>query len=211
MSGTHGCAPSLSSSTTCTGRNPPSSTLSSTSPNGRGRSDVARRGARPELLDHRSDWGGGKLNATSILLEPLTDAESERLIENLLGHASVAEEPRARIKEAAEGNPLFVEEMLSMLIDDGLLRRENGRWRSTADLAKISMPSTIQALLAARLDRLEHDERVIIERAAVEGKVFHVGAVSALAASSPARRRRRAPDDARSGGPRSPLPPLVSR
>jgi tetratricopeptide (TPR) repeat protein len=138
-------------------------------------------GARAELLDHRSNWGGGKLNATSILLEPLTDAESERLIENLLGHSSLAEEARARVKEAAEGNPLFVEEILSVLIDDGLLRQENGRWRSTADLAQISMPSTIQALLAARLDRLEHDERVIIERAAVEGKVFHVGAVSALA------------------------------
>ena len=138
-------------------------------------------GARAELLDHRSNWGGGKLNATTILLEPLTDAESERLIENLLGHSSLAEEALARIKEAAEGNPLFVEEILSMLIDDGLLRRENGRWCSTADLAQISMPSTIQALLAARLDRLEHDERAIIERAAVEGKVFHVGAVSALA------------------------------
>jgi class 3 adenylate cyclase/tetratricopeptide (TPR) repeat protein len=138
-------------------------------------------GARAELLDHRSNWGGGKLNATSILLGPLTDAESERLIENLLGHSSLAEEARARVKETAEGNPLFVEEILSMLIDDGLLRQENGRWGSTADLAQISMPSTIQALLAARLDRLEHDERVIIERAAVEGKVFHVGAVSALA------------------------------
>ena len=68
-----------------------------------------------------------------------------------------------------------------MLIDDGLLRRENGRWHSTADLAMISMPSTIQALLAARLDRLEHDERAIIELAAVEGKVFHVSAVSELA------------------------------
>jgi class 3 adenylate cyclase/tetratricopeptide (TPR) repeat protein len=136
---------------------------------------------RPELLDHRSDWSGGKLNATSILLEPLTDAESDRLIENLLGHASLAEEPRARVKEAAEGNPLFVEEMLSMLVDDGLLRRQNGRWYSTADLAMISMPSTIQALLAARLDRLEPDERAIIELAAVEGKVFHVGAVSELA------------------------------
>ncbi len=143
--------------------------------------------ARPELLDHRSNWGGGKLNATSILLEPLADAESDRLIENLLGHASLAAEPRARIKEAAEGNPLFVEEMLSMLIDDGLLRQENGRWSSTADLAQISMPSTIQALLAARLDRLERDERAIIDRAAVEGKVFHVGAVSELA---PDRLRR---------------------
>jgi class 3 adenylate cyclase/tetratricopeptide (TPR) repeat protein len=138
-------------------------------------------GARPELLDHRPNWGGGKLNAMSILLEPLTDSESDRLIENLLGRASLADEARARIKEAAEGNPLFVEEMLSMLIDDGLLRRENGGWRPTADLADISMPSTIQALLAARLDRLEHDERAIIDRAAVEGKVFHVGAVSELA------------------------------
>jgi class 3 adenylate cyclase/tetratricopeptide (TPR) repeat protein len=134
---------------------------------------------RPELLDHRPGWSGGKLNAMSILLEPLTEADSERLVENLL-HGSLADDARARITEAAEGNPLFVEEMLSMLIDDGLLRQEDERWHPAVAFAEISVPPTIQALLAARLDRLEADEREIIERAAVEGKVFHVRAVTEL-------------------------------
>ena len=98
-----------------------------------------------------------------------------------------------------------------MLIDDGLLRRENGRWYSTADLATISMPSTIQALLAARLDRLEHDERAIIELAAVEGKVFHVGAVSELAPDRLRGAVEGAPDDARSERAHPPDPTRASR
>src|SRR5207249_12155488 len=72
--------------------------------------------ARPELLERRPGWGGGKLNATSILLEPLDQEESEHLIGNLLGRAGLDESVRARIVESAEGNPLFVEEMLSILI-----------------------------------------------------------------------------------------------
>jgi class 3 adenylate cyclase/tetratricopeptide (TPR) repeat protein len=133
--------------------------------------------ARPELLDVRPSWGGGKLNAASIHLEPLTGEESSTLIENLLGNVDLADEARTRITEAAEGNPLFVEEMLGMLIDDGLLRREEGRWVPARDLSGVRAPPTIQALLAARLDRLEPAERAVIERAAVEGKVFHDGAV----------------------------------
>ncbi|HEY7562691.1 MAG TPA: AAA family ATPase, partial [Gaiellaceae bacterium] len=135
--------------------------------------------ARPELLDLRPTWGGGKLNATSILLEPLTEAESSRLIDNLLGRAALAE-ARERIQAAAEGNPLFVEEMLRMLVDDGLLRADDGTWVSTADLADVEVPTTIRILLAARLDRLDDDERRVIERGSVEGKVFHRGAVEAL-------------------------------
>ena len=88
--------------------------------------------------------------------------------------------------DAAEGNPLFVEELLEMLIDDALLERSNGSWVAVGDLSAISVPPTIQALLAARLDRLEHDERGVIERAAVEGRVFHRGAVAEL---SPSDRR----------------------
>src|SRR5439155_15583998 len=68
--------------------------------------------ARPELLERRPGWGGGKLNATTILLEPLTEAESVDLIENLLGQAELDDAARARIVGSAEGNPLFVEEML---------------------------------------------------------------------------------------------------
>jgi class 3 adenylate cyclase/tetratricopeptide (TPR) repeat protein len=137
--------------------------------------------ARPELLDVRGDWGGGKVNATSILLEPLGGEEASALIDNLLGRADIPATARERILEAADGNPLFVEEMLAMLIDDGLLRFEGGAWHAADDLAQVTVPPTIQLLLAARLDRLDGEERAVIERGAVEGKVFHVGAVSALA------------------------------
>jgi class 3 adenylate cyclase/tetratricopeptide (TPR) repeat protein len=91
---------------------------------------------------------------------------------------------RDRILEAAEGNPLFVEEMLAMLIDDGLLRFEEGSWRSVEDLANVTVPPTIHLLLAARLDRLDAEERAVIERGAVEGKVFHTGAVTTLSPAS---------------------------
>src|SRR5207344_849364 len=136
--------------------------------------------ARPELLELRRDWAGGKLNATTILLEPLPSDEVSRLVDNLLGRADIPEAARTRILEAAEGNPLFVEEMLGMLIDDGLLRFEDGGWRAVEDLANITVPPTIQLLLAARLDRLDAEERAVIERGAVEGKVFHAGAVTSL-------------------------------
>jgi class 3 adenylate cyclase/tetratricopeptide (TPR) repeat protein len=136
--------------------------------------------ARPELLDIRPAWSGGKFNATSVLLESLSKDESEQLIGNLLGRAELAEEVRQRVAQAAEGNPLFVEETLAMLIDDGLLERRNGGWVATADLTEVSVPPTIQALLAARLDRLGDPERGVIERASVEGRIFHLGAVAAL-------------------------------
>jgi class 3 adenylate cyclase/tetratricopeptide (TPR) repeat protein len=140
--------------------------------------------ARPELLDIRSGWGGGKMNATSILLEPLPGDEASLLVDNLLGKAAIPQVARDRILEAAEGNPLFVEEMLAMLIDDGLLRFEEGSWRSVEDLAHVTVPPTIHLLLAARLDRLDADERAVIERGAVEGKVFHAGAVTTLSPES---------------------------
>jgi class 3 adenylate cyclase/tetratricopeptide (TPR) repeat protein len=140
--------------------------------------------ARPEMLDSRPGWGGGKLNATSVLLEPLSDEQSGTLAENLLGQAELDADVRARIVEAAEGNPLFVEELLEMLIDDGLLERRNGEWSPTADLSTLAIPPTIQVLLAARLDRLEAEERAVVERASVEGKVFHRGSVAELSPAS---------------------------
>jgi class 3 adenylate cyclase/tetratricopeptide (TPR) repeat protein len=120
--------------------------------------------ARPELLDRRQGWAGGKLNATTVLLQPLSEEETDELIERI---APVDAELRKRIREAAEGNPLFVEEMLAMVHDAG-----NG---------DVSVPPTIQALLAARLDQLDDHERAVLERGAVEGKIFHRGAVEALA------------------------------
>ncbi|HEU4864888.1 MAG TPA: adenylate/guanylate cyclase domain-containing protein [Actinomycetota bacterium] len=136
--------------------------------------------ARPELLEIRPGWGGGKLNATTILLEPLGEGDASELVDNLLGRADIASVARNRILEAAEGNPLFVEEMLGMLIDDGLLRFDGDTWRGVDDLEQVTVPPTIQLLLAARLDRLDADERAVMERGSVEGKIFHAGAVATL-------------------------------
>jgi len=123
--------------------------------------------ARPELLDRRPGWAGGKLNATTVLLEPLSSTETDELIERLLGDGTVDDDLRARIRDAAEGNPLFVEEMLAMVAD--------------SPGGGVVVPPTIQALLAARLDQLDPSERGVLERGAVEGKVFHRGSVEALA------------------------------
>ena len=133
--------------------------------------------ARAELLEKRPTWGGGKRWVTTMSLEPLSEVESEELVTSLLGRAELPAEFRIHISQAAEGNPLFVEELLAKLIDDGFLVRSNGGWAAPGDLRQLALPPTIQALLAARLDGLGNEERSVIERAAVEGKVFHRGAV----------------------------------
>ncbi|HEX6509870.1 MAG TPA: adenylate/guanylate cyclase domain-containing protein [Chloroflexota bacterium] len=119
--------------------------------------------ARPELLEKQPSWGGGKWNATTVLLEPLSAAQTDRLLDALGG---VAEELRERIGETAEGNPLFVEEMVALINESG--ERE------------VVVPPTIQALLAARLDQLEPSERSVLECGAVEGPIFHRSAIMAL-------------------------------
>jgi class 3 adenylate cyclase/tetratricopeptide (TPR) repeat protein len=134
--------------------------------------------ARPDLLEIRSGWGGGKPNSTTIELGPLPDAKCEQLVENLLGEAESG--VRSRILEAAGGNPLFMEQMVSMLIDEGLLVRENETWVAASDLVDVPVPPTIAVLLAARLDRLTPEERAVIQRASVVGNVFFGGAVAAL-------------------------------
>ncbi len=144
--------------------------------------------ARPEFLDSRTGWAGGKLNATSILLEPLSDEQSESLISHLLGATDLADDVRARIVGAAEGNPLFVEQMLAMLIDDNLVHAVDGHWVATSDRLEVSVPPTIAALLSARLDRLDADERDLIGRASVVGKVFYRGAVRDLPGGLPDER-----------------------
>ena len=122
--------------------------------------------ARTELLDARPDWGGGKLNATSLLLEPLGADECQELMERL-GTYALAAELRERITVASAGNPLYVEEMLAMV-------REHGD-------GEITVPPTIHALLQARIDSLDGDVRVVMERGSVEGEVFHRGSVAVLA------------------------------
>jgi hypothetical protein len=136
--------------------------------------------ARLELFETRPLWGGGKRSATTVELGPLSEVESGELVSSLLGATELPIEFRQRVSRVAEGNPLFLEELLANLIDDGVLRRTDDGWAAAGDLRDLAMPPTIQAVLAARLDRLGAEERMVIERAAVEGHTFHGGAVTAL-------------------------------
>ena len=136
--------------------------------------------SRHDLLEQRPGWAD-RPGAAGIFLEPLTTADTEQIVENLLGQAGIAEDARARIAAAAEGNPLFVEQLLSMLIDEELLRFEDGRWAAVSDLADLAVPPTIQALLASRLDRLFPGERAVVEPASVVGHVFAQDAIVELA------------------------------
>jgi DNA-binding SARP family transcriptional activator/class 3 adenylate cyclase len=123
--------------------------------------------ARPELFDDRPTWAGGKLNATTLLLEPLSTSDSEALLD-LLGNG-LGSDVRERIVDASEGNPLFLEEMAA------LARERQGT----------AVPATIHALIAARLERLRPEERDLLERAAIEGQVFHQRVVRALGVEAP--------------------------
>jgi len=135
--------------------------------------------ARPELLDIRPAWE--QLAGSAIVsLEPLSEEDAARVAENLLGNAELDSGVRGRIVEAAEGNPLFVEQMLSMMVDEGQLRLEGDRWVAAADLAEVAVPPTIQALLGARLDLLGPEERAVIEAASVAGLVFPEDALREL-------------------------------
>jgi tetratricopeptide (TPR) repeat protein len=119
--------------------------------------------ARPDLFDTRASWATPKPNASLLTLRPLTETDTEQLVAAL---EAVSASARARIVEAAEGNPLFVEQLVAMQAESG-----NG---------ELEVPPTLQALLAARIDRLPDSEREIVERGAVEGRLFHRGAVTAL-------------------------------
>ena len=137
--------------------------------------------ARPELLDDHPGWAGGKLNATSILVEALGPEECGMLVANLLADDSVDAAVRTRIADAAEGHPLYAEEITGLLVDEGRLVLKEGRWVATSDLSDVPVPPTISALLAARLDRLPADERRLLDLASVMGQIFYPAALRALA------------------------------
>jgi class 3 adenylate cyclase/tetratricopeptide (TPR) repeat protein len=143
--------------------------------------------ARPELLETRPNWGGGKLNSGSLVLGPLTDAEADALIDSLPAESELMPRLRQQIAATAEGNPLFVEQMLALLAE-----------KPDSDTV-VEVPPTIQALLAARLDRLSDVERTVIDRAAVIGTRFWLSAVAELV-----------PADLRDTVP-SLVPPLVRK
>ncbi len=135
--------------------------------------------ARSELLESRPSWVG----TTTVSLAALDEEESEALVASHLGEG-VARPVVRRIAESSGGNPLFAEEMLRMLEDEGLLQRRGEDVVVAGDLTAVAVPASIHALLGARIDRLSDEERVVIRSAAVIGKAFWWGAVSELAPAS---------------------------
>jgi DNA-binding SARP family transcriptional activator len=121
--------------------------------------------ARPELLEERSSWAGGKRNASSLFLERLSEADATALMQSLA--AGLGGATRTRLLEAAEGNPLFLEQLVATLAEQ-------------PSEGALGIPPTIQALLTARLDRLGPGERAVIERAAVVGRELREAAVVEL-------------------------------
>jgi predicted ATPase len=141
--------------------------------------------ARPELFESHPGWGGGKRDAESLLLEPLNQGESRKLIANLLGRGTLPADAARWVAEAADGNALFAEELLAMLVDNDLLAWDGDRWMMAETLLAVQLPRTINTLLAARLEGLPSDERALLALASVEGTVFHRSAISELAPDVP--------------------------
>ena len=143
--------------------------------------------ARHELHEDRPSFAAGRRVASQIELGELSRDESSLVVRNLLGEASLPGPLGRRILTLAEGNPLFIEQMLSMLIDDELLREQAGRWVFSGAAEVVSVPGTVSSLLGARLDRLGPIERRVVESASVIGLEFSSGAVSVLVQDGDAR------------------------
>ena len=122
---------------------------------------------RPDLLEERPTWAAPRENSTLVVLPPLGEAEATALVGHLSGDHGLPAESLRRIVDAADGNPLFLEQLLALNAGGG----GNGQ---------LEVPPTIQALLAARIDRLEPGERTVLACAAVEGRDFHRGSVVEL-------------------------------
>jgi len=121
--------------------------------------------ARPELLQRRPGWGGGKANALSISLSPLSDEDTARLVQALLERPLLDAQTQEALLGRAGGNPLYAEQYARVLLERG-------------DLSEL--PETVQGIIAARLDALSEDEKRLLQDAAVVGKVFWLGAVEAV-------------------------------
>jgi class 3 adenylate cyclase len=127
--------------------------------------------ARPELLARRSSWAGGKPNAATISLSPLTEQETAMLVHALLERAVLPADVQAALLDRAGGNPLYAEEFARIALERGAI----------ADgAADLPLPESVQSLIAARLDALSGEEKALVKDASVVGKVFWLGAVEQL-------------------------------
>ncbi|MBA2559275.1 MAG: AAA family ATPase, partial [Propionibacteriales bacterium] len=135
-------------------------------------------GARPEFFDDHPGWGA---DFVRVVLDPLRAEHCDQLIDAVLGSNEVQPAVREHVRAAAEGNPLFVEQMLANFREDGVLTQSATGWVATRELTPDMIPPSIQTLLQARLERLPGDEQAEIEMAAVVGRVFWRSAVAELA------------------------------
>jgi class 3 adenylate cyclase/tetratricopeptide (TPR) repeat protein len=146
--------------------------------------------ARPELLEVRPGWGGGKRNYSAIYLDPLTPEEGAAMLEDLLG-GPLPEDLRRLVIERTEGNPLYTEEIVRMFVDQGVLRAtQASRLELARPVEQVEVPRSIQALIAARLDGLPAEEKSLLQDAGVVGRTFWSGAVARLAGRDPAEVRQ---------------------
>lgn len=138
--------------------------------------------ARPEVLDRRPSWGGAWGRTSAMRLEALAAADTGLLLGELLGGAKVPAAIHELVVGRAEGNPFFVEELVGTLIDRGVLARDNGTW-SFGDLPPgFTVPDSVQAVLAARIDLLPPAEKAALQAASVIGRTFWTGPVYELVA-----------------------------
>jgi predicted ATPase len=139
--------------------------------------------ARPELRELREALAApGRRVFDVIELEPLEPAQTHELVGALLGDVELPDELLSRILQTTEGNPLFIGELLRMLVEEGSLARDGDVWVAAGGAETVQVPPTIQALLTARIERLRAEERSVVERASVIGKQFYRGAVAELVA-----------------------------
>ena len=136
--------------------------------------------ARPELVELYPGWAGSRANATTVMLEPLTDRDIATLIARLLSIDTLPPALRELIGKGSGGNPLFCEELLRMLIDDGTIVHQGDTWRSTAPTADIRIPDSVQAVLGARLDSLPPTEKLALQTASVLGEQFSLSVLFGL-------------------------------
>jgi class 3 adenylate cyclase/tetratricopeptide (TPR) repeat protein len=140
--------------------------------------------ARPELLDRRPGWGGGKRNASTVSIPALSAEETARLLGSLLDQTLLPAELQTQVLARAEGNPLYAEQYVRMLQDRGFLVRGAGGWQ-LEELGELPLPETVQGMIAARLDALPPAQKELVQDAAVVGKVFWPAAIAATGARSP--------------------------
>ncbi|HEY8862061.1 MAG TPA: adenylate/guanylate cyclase domain-containing protein [Candidatus Limnocylindria bacterium] len=136
--------------------------------------------ARPDFREVRPAWGSAAANATALTLAPLSSDDTRRLIAALLAIDDLPEQVRSDVVTRAEGNPLYVEEFLRMLMESGRVEKRQGRWIANASIATVEVPPTLQGLIAARLDRVAPEVKALLQRASLAGRLFSTDALAAL-------------------------------